>query len=102
MRHPVDMIFLHRLRSKDTAAMQEFIDQYSKPLYLLIVFLLEDYKQSEKILHRTFQAALSNVNTYDPGKENIFIWLLKQAIPLLEIDRSIIIEKFKLLSLSFD
>lgn len=82
--------------------MQQFVDQYSKALYLLLIFIVDDSSNAEKILHKTLREAILKIDSYNPDKEGIFIWLIKQAIPLIDLDRSIIIEKFQLLNKSLD
>ena len=97
MNRPVNIDFLDRLRSKERIAVQQFVDEYSGALYLLILFIVEDGKKAEKVLHYALKAAIAAIHTYDPQQEGLFLWLLKKAIPQIDIDRNIVIEKFKLL-----
>ncbi|QEC44401.1 hypothetical protein [Pseudobacter ginsenosidimutans] len=96
------MDFLDRLRAKERVALQQFVDEYSGALYFLILFIVEDDKRSEKVLHYALKAAIAAIHTYDPQQEGLFLWLLKKAIPQIDIDRNVIVEKFKLLMQSFE
>lgn len=102
MKQFIEIGLLDRLRSKEKAAMKQFIEEYAPGLFLIISFVVEDKHHAEIVLHKSLQLVFNQIDKYDVEKERFIIWLLGCTIPLIDIDREIIVEKFQLLIKSFD
>lgn len=97
MKFTIDADFLNRLRTREKKALQQFVDEHSGALYLVLIFLLDDAVHAEMIPPKIFQTAINNIEAYSPEKESFIIWLFRNAIPFLDLDRDTIIEKINLL-----
>lgn len=97
MKFTSDPDFLNRLRAGEKKALQQFVDEHSGALYLVLIFLLDDAARAEKLLPKILKSAISNIDAFSPEKESLILWLFRNAIPFLDLDRETIVEKINLL-----
>ncbi len=71
---------LNGLKSRDEATMREFYDEYSPPLYGLLIRIIPNVKKAEDVLLKVFKKACLEIDSYNNKKEPFFIWLYVIAI----------------------
>ncbi len=90
----IDPLFLARLRARDMTAFGELIDNQGAVVYFVLLLLEQDASRAEAIMERTFLIAANIIENYNPNQGTLFRWLLSIAVPQVEGDAKVILEKF--------
>jgi RNA polymerase sigma-70 factor (ECF subfamily) len=67
---------LHRIASQDLAALEEFYDQTSTPLFSVAVRILGDPAEAEEVLQDVFVQIWEKATTFEPALGSSFHWAL--------------------------
>ncbi len=61
---------LNGLKSRDEATMREFYDEYSPPLYGLLIRIIPNVKKAEDVLLKVFKKVYLEIDSYNNKKES--------------------------------
>ncbi len=68
---------INLLKRKDMRAYDYFYDKYAPALFGFILRVVKNEEAANEVLHEIFTTIWFKINSYDPGKERLFSWLLK-------------------------
>lgn len=71
-----DVELLRRIGDSDETALGALYDQWTHPLYSLVLALLSDSDEAEDIVEETFWEAWRRANEYEPAHGAVSTWLL--------------------------
>lgn len=88
---PSDAALTRRLAQKDSSALEPLYDRYSRPVYSLVLRILQQPGNAEEVLQDVFLQLWSNAHRYDPARGPLAPWLLTmarhRALDLLRLKR---------------
>ena len=76
---PADLGLLQRIAARDTAALAELYDRYSRLLFGLILRILGDRGEAEEILQEAFVRVWTRAATYDARMGGPLPWVVRVA-----------------------
>lgn len=68
---------LRKISQKDSNALSEFYDLYSKYLYTIIYFILRDEAEAEDLLQEVFLQIWDKIDSYDESLGNPLAWITR-------------------------
>lgn len=71
-----DVELLRRIGDADEAALGALYDEWSHPLYSLVLTLVRDPDEAEDVVEETFWQAWQNAGSYEPSRGAVSTWLL--------------------------
>jgi RNA polymerase sigma-70 factor (ECF subfamily) len=77
IRHPeVEHALIGRIQSGDAESFAKLYDKYAPVLHGVILKIVRDEKHAEEILQKSFMRFWMEMNSFDPMKESLLIWML--------------------------
>ncbi len=73
---PQDSALLAAVGAADETAFLQLYDRFSKPLYSLLLKMLQSVEDAEDALQSTFVQVWKKAETYDPNRCAVFTWLV--------------------------
>ena len=71
-----DEAFIARLKERSEAAFSQLYDNYSGALYGVLVRMLNNEELAQDALQEGFVKIWKNIDSFDPGRGNLFTWML--------------------------
>jgi RNA polymerase sigma factor (sigma-70 family) len=65
------------IKQKDQAACDYLFEKYAGPLHGLINQIIPDSEHADQLLEDTFIFFWQHIDSYDPAKSRLFIWMLQ-------------------------
>lgn len=67
------------IRNRDQKAFSYLYDNYSKALFNVINYIVNDVEESEDVIQKVFLKIWNNFDSYDPAKGRLYTWMLNIA-----------------------
>lgn len=71
-----DEAFIARLKQRDESAFGQLYDNYSGALYGVLARMLSNEELAQDALQEGFVKIWKNIDSFDPGRGNLFTWML--------------------------
>jgi RNA polymerase sigma-70 factor, ECF subfamily len=88
---PSDTALMQRLAQQDSNALETLYDRYSRPVYSLVLRILQQAGNAEEVLQDVFLQLWRNAHRYDSARGPLGPWLLTmarhRALDLLRLKR---------------
>lgn len=75
----VENVFLERLRARDMAAFDTFVEEHSHEVYCLLYRLTEDAEEARDLTQETFLRAFKHIDSFR-GDADLKTWLYRIAV----------------------
>jgi len=72
-----EYILLRKISERDSDALSEFYDLYSKYLYTIIYYIVRDEAEAEDLLQEVFLQIWDKINSYDEALGNPLAWITR-------------------------
>lgn len=90
-----EMLFLEALRNREFAAYQRLIERYGNALYFILLIMLNDQTEAEKIHLEVFVSAYEQIEKYNPDTGSLWLWLLSISTNKVLLSREKILSVFR-------
>jgi len=67
------------IKDRDQKAFAYLYDNYSKALFNVVDYIVNDQEESEDLIQQVFLKIWNNFPSYDPGKGRLYTWMLNIA-----------------------
>lgn len=78
-RPEVEHALIERIQRGDRESFAKLYDKYAPVLYGVILKITREEKQAEQLLQKSFMRFWMEINSFDPMKESLLVWMLNIA-----------------------